>query len=186
MCVKFDLLKTVEDMLSGRTPILTKKAWSKLCWEKAWTYEDTYWKTTAMLHKDNNLLNLVLSETRYLTWWLFSDVDQSMMRVCENMVKILCRASKLKCDDPTLKGTLLSVRTCENCYLYVVEDMHHLPMQCPHFHDRRQQMFGRIYENVPEVEEIFANDLVLRTLVALALEGSDILISNTALWKGKE
>ena len=81
-----------------------------------------------------------------------------MMRICENMVKILCRASKLKCDDPSLKGTLLSVRTCENCYMYVVEDMHHLLMQCPHFHDRRQQMLERIYENAPEVEEIFAND----------------------------
>ena len=158
VCVKFDLLNIVDDMLNGRTPISKKKAWSKLCWEKAWTYEDTYWNTTAILHKDSNLLNLVLSETRYLTWWMFSDVDQSMMRICENMVKILCRASKLKCDDPSLKGTLLSVRTCENCYMYVVEDMHHLLMQCPHFHDRRQQMLERIYENAPEVEEIFAND----------------------------
>ena len=36
--------------------------------------------------------------------------------------------------------------------------MHHLLMQCSHFKDKREQMFERIYEKTPEVEEIFAND----------------------------
>ena len=158
VCDKFDLLVTLENMLKGHIPMYGKKAWSSLCWEKAWFYENTYWRTTAIFHKDNDLLNTVITETRYLAWWQLSDIDHSMMKVCEDLVKIICRASMLKCDDPTLKGTLTSVRACENCYLYVVEDMYHLLMQCPHFHDRRKKMYEDIYKKVPEVEEIFRKD----------------------------
>ena len=36
--------------------------------------------------------------------------------------------------------------------------MHHLLMQCPHFHDRGEKMLEDIYRKVPEVEATFKND----------------------------
>ena len=42
--------------------------------------------------------------TRYSTWWAISDKFPSMMRLCENLVKIASKCSKLKADDYRLNG----------------------------------------------------------------------------------
>ena len=93
-----------------------------------------------------------------MSWWHMADINQGFMRVSENLVKIICRASKLKCDDPSLKGALASVKTCERCDLYALEDMFHILMQCPYFCDQRIEMYEKIYLSQPKAREIFEND----------------------------
>ena len=158
VCAKYDLLDAVTKMSIGNSQMFSKAEWSKLCWERAWDSEDSYWRTSAMFHKDNDLMMKVLPETRYLSWWHMADINQGFMRVSENLVKIICRASKLKCDDPSLKGALASNKTCERCDLYAREDMFHILMQCPYFCDERTEMYEKIYLNQPKVKEIFEDD----------------------------
>ena len=144
-------------MTLGSEKIPGKKKWSKLCWERAWASEDAYWQSTTVLHRDIKLLSSVLTDTQYLTWWYISDNDLSMIRICENMVKILCRASRFKCDDPSLKGSLASVKACELCDQYAPEDIRHILMQCPHFQDIRDKMMQDIYKIDPSIERMFVN-----------------------------
>ena len=152
-----------------------KKGWSKLCWERARESEDAEWKTTAMLHKDNDLITLVLPETRYISWWQLADENQGLMRIRENMTKIICRASKLKCDDTSLKGALASLKTCELCDLYAPENIFHLLMQCPHFQDSRKEMYGMIYLIHPQVKTVLENEpqSVFSWRIGRTIEGID-------------
>ena len=101
-CARHGLLETVAGMTLGSEKIPGKKRWSKLCWERAWASEDAYWQSTTVLHRDIKLLSSVLTDTKYLTWWYISDNDLSMIRICENMVKILCRTSRLSSIQPTI------------------------------------------------------------------------------------
>ena len=70
---RMGLISIVYDMCLGILPLATKRRWSKLVWEKAWLIEDSFWTSTSILHKDNDLLVNALTKTRYLTWWEMSD-----------------------------------------------------------------------------------------------------------------
>ena len=154
-CARYNLLDALCGMVYNTGRMYSKREWSKLCWSRAWESEDNYWESTSVLHKDSNLISLVLPVTRYLNWWHMADVNQSLMRMCENLVKIITRASKLKSDDPSLKGTLMSMRTCELCTLYNIEDIFHILMQCPHFEECRKRMYNHIYRVDAKLEETF-------------------------------
>ena len=52
--------------------------------------------------------------------------------MCEIMAKLVCHASRLKCDDCSLKGKPISYRVCLNCDLYLPENLYHILMQCPY------------------------------------------------------
>ena len=53
--------------------------------------------------------------------------------------------ARLKYDDVSLKGLSASHRVCQGCDLYVLEDIHHLVIQCPGFYDIRIQMYEDIF-----------------------------------------
>ena len=175
VCDKYGLLHTVTGMINGDTVPYGKDAWSKLCWERAWESEDVYWKTTSVFHKDNNLINLIIPDSRYINWWHLADLNQGLMRICENMVKIICRASKLKCDDTSLKGALPSLKRCELCDHYAPEDIFHILMQCTHFEDKRRELYELIYLIHPDVQETFENEpqSVFSWLIGKSIEGLD-------------
>ena len=48
--VRFDLLEPILEMIFGDTQITHKKAWSKLIWEKAWSLDDAFWKSTRLVY----------------------------------------------------------------------------------------------------------------------------------------
>ena len=79
-----------------------------------------------------------------MTWWQLSDADPSVMKTCECMARILAHASRLKGDDVNLKGLPARHRVCPQCDLYALENIHHIVMQCPGFHDLRVKMCEEI------------------------------------------
>ena len=64
------------------------------------------------------------------------------MKDCENMVKILCKTSKLKCDDFNLKT--FAQKSCTLCDLAAYENIEHLVMACTYFDESRQQMLNEL------------------------------------------
>ena len=143
-CNRLGMLGLLIDMLSGSIPIGSKTAWSKIVWARAWSLDDTYWRSLCLVHNSNDMLFCTIPESRYLIWWQFADKIPRMQRTSETMAKLLCRASRLKCDDPLLKGTSTSSRMCTNCDLGVVENMYHMIMQCPYTEDVRVSMYKEI------------------------------------------
>ena len=121
----------LESGFRGSPPGPLKKAWSDIIWNKAWQIDDLFWESTMILHKNNEVLHSAMSRSRYLSWWELSDKFPHLIRICENMAKLLSGASRLKCDDTRLKGLTQSFRNCSRCDMYTAENLHHLVMQCP-------------------------------------------------------
>ena len=130
-CARFDVLRTLQDMVNGCTPLISKSKWSMLVWQRAWIIEDAFWNGTNLIMKENDLLVGTMSNANYLTWWQLSDIHPEHMRACEIMARLVCHASRLKGDDCRLKSLPYSHRTCANCDLYLVEDVRHILLQCP-------------------------------------------------------
>ena len=51
--------------------------------------------------------------------------------MCENMVRLISRASPLQSGDCRLEGLTHSHRACSMCDSYIIEDVNHKVMQCP-------------------------------------------------------
>ena len=141
---KFGLLDEVIGMITGSITICPKKAWSKKVWSKAWALNDMYWHTTSVIFNENDLLYRTVGKSQYLTWWTISDKWPHLVRMCETMAKIVCRTSRLKCDDYRLKNATHIQKTCERCDLTRVEDITHLIMECPSTNDIRLAMYDEI------------------------------------------
>ena len=95
---------SVKMMFLNELPVVSKKTWSNLIWERAWTLEDANWKASNAILKENDLLTMTVGISRYQTWWKISDSDYRLTGMCETMSKIICHASLLKSDDVRLKG----------------------------------------------------------------------------------
>ena len=67
--------------------------------------------------------------------------NPSWIGVSECMARIKCQASLLKIDDYRLKGLAPSHRVCDMCdYLYTVESIQHILMQCRGMQHKRENM----------------------------------------------
>ena len=93
----------------------------------------------------------------YLCWWQISDHHPELIGMCENMARLVCKSSLLKCDDVILKSLTGSWRWCELCPLSVEEDLWHCIMQCPPFHEEKicmnndvESILARIGQVLPE------------------------------------
>ena len=135
VAITYGLFEVIKDMTLKGTKILSKRSWSNLIWESAWLLENTNWRASNIILKDNDLLTLTKGDSRYLTWWCLSDLDHRFMRMCEVMGKIVCHTSRLKWDDFRLKGLPLSNRACGFCDMFCVEDIIHIINQCPYYQD---------------------------------------------------
>ena len=150
----FGVFNTISEMCTGKSPIISKRAWSKLIWDRAWKLEDANWRAANIIHKDNDLLVRTIGETRYLTWWTISDLDYRLVRMCEDLSKLICHASLLKRDDYRLKGLTMSNKTCTNCDQYCVEDIVHIIMQCPYYQRDRDEMYDEMYNKCPNAMNV--------------------------------
>ena len=155
IAIMYGLFEVIKDMTLNGSKILSKKGSSKLVWERSWLLENTNWRAANIVLKDNDLLISTMGDTRYLTWWSLSDMDHSLMKMCEVMGKIVCHTSRLKRDDVRLKGLPLSNRVCEFCDMFCVEDIIHILNQCPYYHEERKEMYEKIYNECPNVRRIF-------------------------------
>ena len=153
MCTKFDVLDEVISMLVGNTAIISKTAWSKKIWEKAWVLDDVFWQTTYILNRDNDLLFGTVGKSQYMTWWAMSDKWPHLIRMCEVLSKIVCRTSMLKSDDYRLNDSTHCMKVCEGCDMFTTENMVHLLMQCPNTETKRLRMFERINEVYPHFDD---------------------------------
>ena len=152
-----------------------KCEWRKIVWNRGWSLEDTHWSLEARLYKDLDLIARVCPSTRYLTWWSLSNKFPEMINVCENLAKLICHSSLLKCDDVRLKSLPPSNRTCTLCDMYAIEDTYHVIMQCPGTQPLRNEMFAEL-EYDPKIKEIlnvYANEVMLVCLGKCPTEAID-------------
>ena len=142
-------------MTCGNIPVVSKRAWSNLIWERTWKLDDADWRATSITTNDNDLLALTIGNTRYITWWYMylSDQDYRLTKKCETMSKIVCHASVLKTDDFRLKGLPMSNRTCIMCDMFCVEDILLIITKCPYYQKERDHMYEEIFKNCPNAME---------------------------------
>ena len=151
---RFGVLSQLCDIVTGRMLPYSKKAWSNIIWNKAWQIDDLFWESTRILHKNNEVLHCAMSRSRYLSWWELSDKFPHLIRICENMAKLLSGASRLKCDDTRLKGLTQSFRNCSRCDMYTAENLHHLVMQCPATDTIRKRMYEDLYKYDDKIRQV--------------------------------
>ena len=80
------------------------------------------------------------------------------MKACECMARLVCHASRLKCDDVSLKGQDLSIRTCSNRNSYASETLRHVLMQCPLNQEDFGSMIDDICKECPNIALLFQNE----------------------------
>ena len=156
--ISFGVFEVVRDMALSNIPVASKNSWSKLIWNRAWSLEDANWKAANCIMKDNDLLNMTMDGTHYLTWWWLSDFDYRAINMCEKMCKIVCHASRLKRDDQRLKGQCMSNRACEKCDLFCIEDILHIINVCPYYYQDQCDMHSEIYTSCPNAKKIFERE----------------------------
>ena len=154
----FGVLGTIKTMSDGISPIVSKNAWSRLIWERAWRLDDSNWHASNTVLRENDLLRKTIGNSRYLSWWAISDYDYRLVKMCETMSRIICHSSQLKRDDYRLKGLPMSNRTCSNCDMYCIEDILHIISQCPFYYNEQSAMIEAIYRYCPNVRGIFEED----------------------------
>ena len=140
--VEFELFNEVQNMFQG-TPV-SKQRWKSLVWERAWTMESDDWVLKTEHDKHFDLITRAMDGSSYSIWRYIADGDQSKMRQCENMVKLITLSSALKGDDCRLKRLPFGSRMCTRCDLCSLEDANHMIMQCPEQDQHHREMYNEI------------------------------------------
>ena len=123
----------------------SKSTWSKRIWHEAWSLEDQLSRNNSLfLEEGASIMKQVLGPSEYLPWWALSDRKPYLIRMAENLAKILSHSSQLREDDYNLKGKPTSHKVCPNCDLGTVESIRHVIMQCPNNERDTNDMFDRL------------------------------------------
>ena len=144
-CAKFRLLDRLRVMASNDGIILSKAIWKKLVWERAWDQEKQQWDDHMANNHRFDLLKQVSTVPQYSIWWMIADVNQSYMRKCEIMIKILCHTSMLKCDDSRMIRATFSTKSCIMCDNTEYEDARHMIIQCSAHSQIRRDMYTELH-----------------------------------------
>ena len=137
---------------------MSKQQWSRLVWQQAWSIEDAYWRSANLVMKDNGLVVSTITNPNDLIRWHIADEVSGMMRMCENMAKLVCHASPLKYDDCSQKEKPMSYRVCSICDLYLPENLHHILMQCPYNQAEVATIIDDIAAECDSIGRVFANE----------------------------
>ena len=89
----FNLQNEVDGMIQG-TRYYSKKQWNNLVWSRAWEMENRDWKIRTNLFKVTKYVSKIQEGIQPLIWWQIGDISHDLMRYCETMVRLVCRASK--------------------------------------------------------------------------------------------
>ena len=129
--------------------LLTKNEWKILVWKKTWEVEENHWVRLMAVHKKCDLLYKTIEKPRYLTWWYVADLIPHMMRTCENMAKIVCGSSKLKCDLFKSRQDTFNNRVCILCHIGTEQNAEHIVMQCQ-IHEQTRRIMYHDISKLPE------------------------------------
>ena len=143
--ILYGLYEDVCKQICG-TVVYSEKAWKTIVWARAWEIERDAWKNVTLFFNNSRLLNNVMDEPGYTIWWQISDVNYKYVRYCEVMIKIICRASRLKSDYFSLEGAHFSERSCTRCDNFAYEDVRHIILQCECNIVDRNELFRQINE----------------------------------------
>ena len=149
-CAVLNLVPQVKAMANG--PPLSKAQWKKLVHARTWDNELDEWQNLDYDGVGLELLNRVSLGPDYSIWWQLSDSDHRMMKKCETMVRILCKATYLKDDDCRLKGQPLGSRMCIRCDLGAMETAVHMIMECPANLECRTTLNAEMNDIAPDIE----------------------------------
>ena len=150
VCYEYGVLDQVCKFAQGE--MIGKGAWKRIVWEAAWQMEVGEWERSLQNSDKLRLLGMVMDGPAYSVWWQLADVDRSLIKACELMVKLLCKGSNLKGDDIRLRGTTVFSRMCCLCDVGIIEDAVHVIMQCPAQADVRQELCDQINSICPRIE----------------------------------
>ena len=95
-----------------------------------------------------------VSVARYLSWWEASDKRPNLIGMCENMARLVSHSGRIKSDDVQLKGLIPSQRSCSECDLCALEDLHHIVMQRPSTELTRARMFDSLMQIYNRIDDI--------------------------------
>ena len=84
-----------------------------------------------------------MGSVHLLIWWQLGDICPELMYQCESMVKLVCRASELKCDMYKHRCEGNDVY-CDLCTSFAYKDAKHIIMQCPGLNTIRNRMYAQI------------------------------------------
>ena len=141
----FGLHIEVDAMLRG-TRYFSKNQWKKLVWTNAWALENRDWDIRSRLFKVTKFIDSTQDSIEMLVWWQLGDKSHEIMNCSESMVKLVCRASKLKSDDFQYKNDPTMRPYCDLCHNFAIEDVEHMIMHCPFLQNQQNVMRGQINE----------------------------------------
>ena len=164
--IVYGLFDEVCRMIDG-SAMFSKTQWKRVVWERAWQVEKDSWLHTRNLFDEGKMLSRIMGIPGYIVWWHLSDLNHDYMRRCEIMVKLICNVSMLKSDDFKLDGCHHSVRICDKCDNFTIEDANHVILQCNYTSEIRRMMFNEIekLENGAGTVIIEETDDILATIL---------------------
>ena len=158
-CISLELMPYVREMCNGT--FISKTRWKLLVWGSAWALEMNEWQAPRGDSVHLELLDKTMTGPAYSIWWQLSDRNHSMIKRCEVMIKILCKATLLRDDDCRLRGKPIGSRMCTRCELGAVENAIHIIMQCPANDHNRHIMQDEIHDICPIIEPQDYFDVIL-------------------------
>ena len=160
-CSEFNVLYIVRLMANRNVNVMSKSQWKKLVWERAWLYENNQWDLNVAENQKFDLIIQVSLAPGYSVWWSIADQFQGFMRKCETMVKFLCHASHLKCDDVRLIRASFWAKSCTLCENAAYEDVNHMIMQCSYHSDTHREMYEELNRIIPNIETMCSLGVLL-------------------------
>ena len=174
VALMFELVDDIMHMIAG-TRFYEKSVWKNKVWSIAWGIEDQDWRLKISYFKSIKTLHEVSGEVRYSVWWRLSDDHPEKVKQCEDLVRLICGASRLKCDDPRLKNAFRVERMCEACNEYAIEDAKHVILYCPFLNHIRNEMYAMINALPNDSGQYILNNMdnLFYTLVGKRCRGID-------------
>ena len=139
----FGLYEDIGHMLYG-TKMYSKKQWRDIVWKKARDIDNQDWYYRTIFFKSTEHLGAIMDTIKPLVWWQLGDHMPELMTPCETMSKLVCRASRLKCDSYLYKNDPVNRPYCEMCNNFAIENVEHLIMTCPAHEEKRNKMIREI------------------------------------------
>ena len=156
--INLGLCEHLQNFANGN--IMSKPQWKKKVWAAAWGKELEKWQEIVDTEPLSMLRNITTGPT-YSIWWQLSDLDPTLVKKCEVMVKLICKASKLKYDDPKLKRKPFAARMCVKCNLASRDDARHMVMQCLAHGEIRGIMHDEIERICPNINPLDYFDIIM-------------------------
>ena len=90
------------------------------------------------MHRSMTLMCNVCLSSRYLNWCSISDRYPHYTKKCEIMCKLICHSSALRSDDFKFKSQLGTLRMCDLCDNFEIEDVRHFIKNAVSFLSKRK------------------------------------------------